>query len=151
MASHLKLQITLLGRFGVVVDGREIPAAEWRRGPSAALVKLLALSAGHRLHREQAMEALWPDASPESSSGNLRKAVHFARRTLGDHDAIGFENDIVSLAPTGEVTVDAEKFEAAAKLALREQRPDPDRGHAPSPRGRTPLRALTVRAAGRVV
>jgi DNA-binding SARP family transcriptional activator len=125
MASQLKVHLSLLGGFRVLVDDREIPAAEWRRGPSAALVKLLALSAGHRLHREQAMEALWPDASPESSSGNLRKAVHFARRTLGDHDAIGFESDILSLAPGGDVTVDAETFEAEAKLALRGTRPDP--------------------------
>jgi DNA-binding SARP family transcriptional activator len=125
MASHLKLHLFLLGGFRVAVDDREIPAAEWRRGPSAALVKLLALAGGHRMHREQAMEALWPAASPESSAGNLRKAVHFARRTLGDHEAIGFENDIVSLAPSGEVTVDAETFEADAKLALRGSRPDP--------------------------
>ena len=125
MTSPVNVQISVLGRFRVVVDDREIPPAEWRRAPSAALVKLLALASDHRLHREQAMEALWPEASPDSSSGNLRKAVHFARRTLGDHGAIGFDNDIVSLAPSGDVVVDAEVFEAEAKLALRGQRPDP--------------------------
>jgi DNA-binding SARP family transcriptional activator len=113
------MQIFVLGEFRVVIDGREIPAAEWRRGPSAALVKLLALASGHRLHREQAMEALWPEGSPEASSANLRKAVHFARRTLGDHDAIGFDNDVVSLAPTRDLVVDSEIFEAGAKSALR--------------------------------
>ena len=121
----VRIQIFLLGEFRVVIDDRELLAAEWRRGASAALVKLLALATGHRLHREQAMEALWPETSPESSSANLRKAVHFARRTLGDHDAIGFDNDIVSLAPSGDVVVDSEIFEAEAKAALRPPRPDP--------------------------
>src|SRR5215467_10803558 len=109
----------MLGQFRVVIDDREIPPSEWRRGPSAALVKLLALSTNRRLVREQAMDALWPDASPESASANLRKAIHFARRTLGDHDAIGSDNDVVSLAPADEVVVDSEIFEAAAKAALR--------------------------------
>jgi DNA-binding SARP family transcriptional activator len=120
----MRIEVFILGQFRVVIDDRELLAAEWRRGPSAALVKLLALSPGHRLHREQAMEALWPEASPESSSANLRKAVHFARRTLGDHDAIGFENDAVSLAPSGALVVDSEVFEAEAKAALRATKPD---------------------------
>ena len=46
-----------------------------------ALVKLLALAPGYRLHREQVMDALWPDLAPEAAAGNLRKAVHF-RKTL---------------------------------------------------------------------
>ncbi len=124
MTSLVRIQIFLLGEFRVVIDDREVLAAEWRRGASAALVKLLALATGHRLHREQAMEALWPETPPESSSANLRKAVHFARRTLGDHDAVGFDNDVVSLAPAGDVVVDSEIFEAEAKLALRASRPD---------------------------
>src|SRR5215467_3934334 len=125
MTSRVKIQIMVLGDFRVVIDDREILAAEWRRGASAALVKLLALAAGHRLHREQAMEALWPETPPESSSANLRKAVHFARRTLGDHDAIGFDNDIVSLGPEGDVVVDSEVFETEAKGALRSAHADP--------------------------
>ena len=44
------------------------------------MVKLLALAPGHRLHREQLMESLWPDLDPDAAGANLRKALHFARR-----------------------------------------------------------------------
>jgi len=40
------------------------------------LIKLLALARGHRLHREQAMEYLWPGLDPEAAANNweTRKA-----------------------------------------------------------------------------
>ena len=114
----MRVSIHLLGRFAVSVDGRPIPTADWRRDRAAALVKLLALRPAHRIHREQAMEIFWPDADPEAAGANLRKAIHFARRTLGVHDLIEVRNDIVALAPHAELEIDAESFEAAAKAAL---------------------------------
>ena len=114
----MRVSIHLLGRFAVSVDGRPIPAADWRRDRAAALIKLLALRPAHRIHREQAMEIFWPDADPEAAGANLRKAIHFARRTLGVHDLIEVRNDIVALAPHAELEIDAESFEAAAKAAL---------------------------------
>lgn len=115
----LLVSIALLGRFSVSVDGRHIPAAEWRRDRAAALVKLLAISPSRRLHREQLMEAFWPDLDGEAAGANLRKAVHFARKTLGAHELIETSGDVVALAPTATVTIDIEQFEAAAKAALR--------------------------------
>lgn len=115
----MRVSIHLLGRFAVSVDDRVVPVAEWRRDRAAALVKLLALKPAHRMHREQAMETFWPDADPEAAGANLRKAVHFARRALGDHDLITISNDIIALAPNAELEIDVEGFEAAAKTALR--------------------------------
>ena len=115
----MRVSIHLLGRFAVSVDDRAVPVAEWRRDRAAALVKLLALKPAHRMHREQAMETFWPDADPEAAGANLRKAVHFARRALGDHDLITISNDIIALAPDAELEIDVEGFEAAAKTALR--------------------------------
>lgn len=66
------------------------------------------------------METFWPDADPEAAGANLRKAIHFARRTLGVHELIEVSNDIVSLAPHAELEIDAESFEIAAKVALRD-------------------------------
>src|SRR4029079_4655670 len=70
-------------------------------------------------HREQAMEALWPEMPPESSAANLRKAVHFARRALGTHELIELDNEVVALAPEHEVVIDSEVFESEATAALR--------------------------------
>ena len=56
-----ELRIELLGGLRVSVGERQVPATEWRRSRAAGLVKLLALTPGHRLHREQVMDALWPD------------------------------------------------------------------------------------------
>jgi hypothetical protein len=55
-----ELRIELLGGFRVTAGGRVLPESAWRRRKPAALVKLLALAPGHRLHREQAMDLLWP-------------------------------------------------------------------------------------------
>ena len=113
----MRVQVDMLGRFRVVVGDHVVPPRSWRRERSAALVKLLALSRRHRLHREQAMEALWPEMAPDASAANLRKAVHFARRALGAHELIGLRNDVLSL--DAELVVDAERFETEATESLR--------------------------------
>src|SRR6266513_2461051 len=76
------LEIHLLGPFRVVVDGRAVAEREFTRRKPKQLIKLLALQPHHQLHREQAMEFLWPDSDPESASNNLHKAVHLARHSL---------------------------------------------------------------------
>ena len=62
--TDVHVSIHLLDRFCVVIDGRPIPDSSFPRRASVSLLKLLALSRGHRLHREQVMDALWPDAGP---------------------------------------------------------------------------------------
>jgi DNA-binding SARP family transcriptional activator len=122
-ACDVRVSIHLLGRFDVVIDGRPAPAGAWRRDRAAALVKLLAISPGHRVHRELAMETFWPDLDLEAAGANLRKSLHFARRSLGVRELIEVNNDVIVLAPRAELVIDAEVFEAAAKAALRV--PDP--------------------------
>src|SRR5918998_3102336 len=76
------VRVWLLGGFRVSVGSRAIGQDAWRLRKAASLVKLLALAPGHRLHREQAMEALWPNLGLRAASNNLRQALHVARRTL---------------------------------------------------------------------
>ena len=59
------MRIRLLGDFEVSVGTRTIEDASWRLRKAASLVKLLALAPGHRLHRERAMDLLWPDLGHE--------------------------------------------------------------------------------------
>lgn len=119
----MRARIQLLGGFSVSVDDQVIPVGAWRRDRGAALVKLLAVTRSHRIHREQVMEAFWPDLDPEAAGANLRKAIHFARRALGAHDLIEQAADIIALAPAAELEIDVEAFEAAARLALRDEDP----------------------------
>ena len=52
------VRVWLLGGFRVSVGSGTIPQDAWRLRKAATLVKLLALTPGHRLHREQAMDLL---------------------------------------------------------------------------------------------
>ena len=74
------VRVWLLGAFRVSVGSTTITQDAWRLRKAAALVKLLALAPGHRLHREQAMDVLWPDSRRRAASNNLRKTLHAARR-----------------------------------------------------------------------
>src|SRR5688572_16400914 len=95
----MNVDIDLLGGFAVRVEGRAIPATEWRRRQAASLVKLLALAHRRTLHREQVIDALWPDTQIEDAGPRLHKAAHFARRVLGDSSALVLWGDTVSLFP----------------------------------------------------
>jgi DNA-binding SARP family transcriptional activator len=113
-------ELHLLGGFRVVVDGTAVPDDAWRHRRGADLIKLLALAPGHRLHREQVMDALWPELPVEAAAANLRKATHFARRALGWHQAIGTDAEMLALLPGAAVHSDVERFEDAAREALRQ-------------------------------
>jgi len=117
------LRVSLLGRFEVVVGSRVVGEEGWRLRKAASLVKLLALAPHHRLHREQAMEALWRDLSPRSAANNLHQTLHAARRTL-EPDASGFRylvlrGETLFLRPDGVLRVDVDAFEEAAAEARR--------------------------------
>jgi DNA-binding SARP family transcriptional activator/DNA polymerase III delta prime subunit len=116
----MDVHITLLGRFEVTVDGVATPADAWTRRHAAGLVKLLALAPGRRLHREQVIDALWPNTSLEAALPRLHKAAHYARRGLGgdQSSAVVLRQDLVTLLPDAAVTVDAVEFRRLAETAL---------------------------------
>jgi len=95
---------------------------------AASLVKLLALAPGHRLHREQAMETLWPELGRQAASNNLRQTLHAARRALESDSLVrsrylASEDESLVLCPEGQLWVDSEAFEEAAKNAHRSRDP----------------------------
>lgn len=76
------VRIWLLGGFRVSVGSRKLEHNEWHLRKAAALVKVLELAPGHRLHREQVMDLLWPALGTRAASNNLRHVLHGARRVL---------------------------------------------------------------------
>jgi predicted ATPase len=108
------VSVTLLGGFAAAVDGAPVPETVWRLKKARELVKLLALAPGHRLHREQAMDVLWPDRAPGAAANNLHQAVHVARRALGA-DAIELRDEVLFLV----AEIDVDRFVLAAADARR--------------------------------
>jgi predicted ATPase/DNA-binding SARP family transcriptional activator len=119
------LCIWLLGGFHVRIGSREIDPAAWRLRKARSLVKLLALTSGHRIHREQIMELLWPHLDPGAASNNLRKILHIVRRTLEPGRDVGLaryvtaHQDVIHLGPPDLVWIDADAFGFAAAEARR--------------------------------
>ncbi len=114
------VHVRLLGRFEVTVDGTAVPAARWTRRHAASLVKVLAMAPGHRLHREQVIDLLWPEEAAAEALPKLHKAAHFARRAIDVPAAVVLRGEQALLCPEAEVTVDVERFEALARRALAE-------------------------------
>jgi DNA-binding SARP family transcriptional activator/DNA-binding CsgD family transcriptional regulator len=116
------MRVWLLSGFRVSVGTRTIEAGEWRLRKAASLVKLLALAPGHRLHKEQAMDLLWPHPERRAASNNLRQVVHVARHTLAPTDGslyLASDSELLVLCPRGDLWVDADAFEVAATTARR--------------------------------
>jgi DNA-binding SARP family transcriptional activator len=122
------VRVWLLGGFRVSVGTRTIAQDAWRLRKAAALVKLLALTPGHLMHREQVIDLLWPDSDRKAASSNLRSTLHTARRILGSDSSegtryLGSDADSLVLCPKADLWVDVEAFEAAARSARRSREP----------------------------
>jgi DNA-binding SARP family transcriptional activator len=120
------VRVWLLGGFRVSVGSRTIEDNVWRLRKASALVKLLALAPGNRLHREQVMDLLWPDLGKNAASNNLRQILHAARTSL--HPTTGYrhlatEDEVLVLCPRDLLWVDVDAFEEAAATARRSRDP----------------------------
>ncbi|MFE6962338.1 ATP-binding protein [Streptomyces sp. NPDC057696] len=118
------LRLHLFGGFRLTRDGGPALAERWPRPSARTLVKLLAVSPGHSLHREQAMDICWPDADASAALGSLRVALHAARRALEPELApraassyLISDGTLLRLDPR-TVWIDADHAERLAEAAL---------------------------------
>jgi predicted ATPase/DNA-binding SARP family transcriptional activator len=128
------VEIRLLGGFDLFVDGKPVPTGSWRLRKARDVVKILALAPGHRRHRDEVIEALWPERDADSGLNNLHQALHIARRGLAGEPAadsgtsgsgtrsagrgrLRVRDEWVALCPDELLRVDVEEFEAAATVA----------------------------------
>ena len=122
------MRVRMLGGFSVSVGPRTLEEGAWRLRKAANLVKILALSPRHRIHREQVMDMLWPDLGTQAASNNLRGVIHTARRILEPDPSAAYryltlQDDQVALCPEDQLWVDVVAFEEAAAAARRSQDP----------------------------
>jgi len=113
-----RLDVFLLGRFAVAIDGVELAAEHWPSLRATHLVQLLSLQPRHRMTRDEVIDALWPHLEPDAGAANLRKAAHHARLALGRHDGIVLHAGEVLLWPQRRLTTDAQMFERLSDAAL---------------------------------
>ena len=101
--------------------GPPIPESAWTSRKAQQLVRLLALAPGHRLTRDQVLDALWPDQDPDAFAATFRQTCYLARRTLGHPGSLAVHDGLGLLAPPAACQVDSVAFEAAAATARRSQ------------------------------
>src|SRR6266540_3498840 len=104
------VRIRLFGAFAVRIGDELVPEGAWRLRKAKSLVKLLALAPERRVHREQAMELLWPERAPEAAANNFHQALYVARRALeaagADASAVlPLRDDVLELFPGGRVEI----------------------------------------------
>ncbi|MEV0093217.1 AAA family ATPase [Streptomyces sp. NPDC050738] len=118
------LRLQLLGGFRASRDSGPPLPERWPRLTGQTLVKLLAVTPGHRLHRDRAMDLCWPDAGPQAALNSLRVALHAARRSLepelAPHATSSYlvSDGALLLLDPATVRVDADHAEEAALSAL---------------------------------
>ena len=120
------LEIFLLGKFRVKVNGVLLEEHVWKRRSPKKLIKLLALQPDHRLHREQIIDLLWTEQDCDIAFNSLNKAIHTARRTLEPKLKKGSESMFIQtkssqviLHSPGKLFIDVEEFERLAHSAIK--------------------------------
>ena len=115
--SYPLLEARLFGQVSLAVDERPLPEESWPPRGGRELLLILLSVPGHRLTRDEILDALWPHLSPESARNAYYKALHSLRRTLEPDLASRQEGsflrasaDSLALA-SGTFKVDVDRFE----------------------------------------
>ena len=125
------LEIRLFGSFRVAVDGESVADERWRQRKPALLLQRLAVEPHHRLHAEQLMDALWPEADPDAARNALHKALHMVRSALepdlarpADSHFLLMQGRQVVLAAPRSLWIDVDEFQTRAAAAARSGEPE---------------------------
>lgn len=116
------LSVRLLGDFAVLRGRQPVSAALLKQRQAGELFRLLLISPGRRLSREQVIEALWQDKSPAAAVNFFHQATSALRHAL-EPDLPGkfpsryllVEEGLVSLRLPPGSEVDYERFEQHLK------------------------------------
>jgi DNA-binding SARP family transcriptional activator len=79
---HGSIRLRCFGGFSLETEGRAVDDSA-AKPKERALLHLLAMRAGERVHREELIEALWPEADPDAGLHRLQVAISALRRLLG--------------------------------------------------------------------
>jgi ATP/maltotriose-dependent transcriptional regulator MalT/two-component SAPR family response regulator len=114
-----------LGPVTVSVDGREVSDEDWASVRAKELFFLF-LANRDGLRKEEAVEHLYPELSPEKCNSAFHSNVYRIRRALYQDSVVKRQGTYV-LNPEGEFEWDVEEFEAALKDASQLVAGSPER------------------------
>ncbi|MDP3984086.1 MAG: BTAD domain-containing putative transcriptional regulator, partial [Acidimicrobiia bacterium] len=114
-AEPLRLRARLFGDLDVSLSGRPVPVWTWRSKKAVSLLALLLHHRGDPVHRDQAIEAIWPEGDPKRGSKNLNVALTATRRGLEQVHPDGSQclrrqGSFYRIAPEVIEWLDAEEF-----------------------------------------
>ncbi|WP_371408955.1 tetratricopeptide repeat protein [Micromonospora zamorensis] len=76
------VEVRVLGRFEVVVGGRDVPLPAWRSRQARTLLKILVARRGRAVGRGELCELLWPDDEPRRTAHRLSVLLSAVRAVL---------------------------------------------------------------------
>lgn len=127
--SSPSLQVHLLGKFRVSLDGKEIPRERWKSSKARTLFQFLAASRSRGyVNKEILMELLWPEEDPAVTAKRFHVALAALRKTLEPEIVRGVPSSYVfrmgdsyriELGDQG--WVDIERFTEELKRAEKER------------------------------
>jgi DNA-binding SARP family transcriptional activator len=121
--SEQQIVVTLLGEFTVSVNGAAVAAERWKLKHPRLLWQMLCLAPGHCVSRDEAAEALWPQATVQASSNRLYHTLHTLRGIFGDADLadarqlVQLQAGTLRLDPAVTLDVDVQRFAQAVAAA----------------------------------
>lgn len=118
-AARPSLSARLFGELHVELDGSEVPIWTWRSKRAVSLLALLLQRRGQPLHRDEAIEWLWPAADPERAGKHLNVALSALRRGLEQAGTAGGSciqrlGATYRIRPDTLTTLDVAEFEQRA-------------------------------------
>src|SRR5690554_3980509 len=91
-----KIEIYLLGEMQVTIGGASLSGKRYAK--VLALLAYLAVEAGRRHSREALADLLWPALGADEARTNLRQALYYLRRALGDTNFLRADRTTVGVS-----------------------------------------------------
>lgn len=129
-----QLRIQTLGAFRAWRGSVEIEPREWRRDKARQLFHLLLTQRGRPLQREEIVERLWPELTPEAANRDFKVALNALNRVLeparepeSPSAFVAREGAAYSVRPEADLWLDTLEFERECEAGLRliESRSEP--------------------------
>lgn len=111
--SSYPVKISALGRFEVLLNGKELNSSRKVQRKPLELLKALIAFGGRGVAEEQLTDALWPEAEGDAAHKSHEITLIRLRRLIGNEKAVRFQNRQVTLDPQ-YCWVDAWAFEQFA-------------------------------------